>query len=195
MEFDEIRQKWARLEKRVEYLELQNKELMMKGLRNNYTDSLGKMKKYELFFFILSFVFAILYTFFAIFVESTVLNIETSVLFIVVFYLAGAWQGYKLYLIRQLDFSTDSVIDLALKVTRYKLLTKIRLVVGMFLIVPFFVLFFYFQRDIIETPMIISSLIGGLIGLIVGIKAELAHLKNINTLIVSIDELRKIIKG
>ena len=86
MEFDEIRQKWARLEKRVEYLELQNKELMMKGLRNNYTDSLGKMKKYELFFFILSFVFAILYTFFAIFVESTVLNIETSVLFIVVFY-------------------------------------------------------------------------------------------------------------
>lgn len=195
MEFDEIRQKWARLEKRVEYLELQNKELMMKGLRNNYTDSLGKMKKYELFFFILSFVFAILYTFFAIFVESPVLNIETSVLFIVVFYLAGAWQGYKLYLIRQLDFSTDSVIDLALKVTRYKLLTKIRLVVGMFLIVPFFVLFFYFQRDIIETPMIISSLIGGLIGLIVGIKAELAHLKNINTLIVSIDELRKIIKG
>ncbi|MEZ7884095.1 hypothetical protein SDC9_95849 [bioreactor metagenome] len=195
MEFDEIRQKWARLEKRVEYLELQNKELMMKGLRNNYTDSLGKMKKYELFFFILSFVFAILYTFFAIFVESPVLNIETSVLFIVVFYLAGAWQGYKLYLIRQLDFSTDSVIDLALKVTRYKLLTKIRLVVGMFLIVPFFVLFFYFQRDIIETPMIISSLIGGLIGLVVGIKAELAHLKNINTLIVSIDELRKIIKG
>lgn len=195
MEFDEIRQKWARLEKRVEYLELQNKELMMKGLRNNYTDSLGKMKKYELFFFILSFVFAILYTFFAIFVESTVLNIETSVLFIVVFYLAGAWQGYKLYLIRQLDFSTDSVIDLALKVTRYKLLTKIRLVVGMFLIVPFFVLFFNFQRDIIETPMIISSLIGGLIGLVVGIKAELAHLKNINTLIVSIDELRKIIKG
>ena len=195
MEFDEIRQKWARLEKRVEYLELQNKELMMKGLRNNYTDSLGKMKKYERFFFILSFVFAILYTFFAIFVESPVLNIETSVLFIVVFYLAGAWQGYKLYLIRQLDFSTDSVIDLALKVTRYKLLTKIRLVVGMFLIVPFFVLFFYFQRDIIETPMIISSLIGGLIGLVVGIKAELAHLKNINTLIVSIDELRKIIKG
>jgi hypothetical protein len=195
MEFDEIRQKWARLEKRVEYLELQNKELMMKGLRNNYTDSLGKMKKYELFFFILSFVFAILYTFFAIFVESPVLNIETSVLFIVVFYLAGAWQGYKLYLIRQLDFSTDSVIDLALKVTRYKLLTKIRLVVGMFLIVPFFVLFFYFQRDIIETPMIISSLIGGLIGLVVGIKAELAHLKNINALIVSIDELRKIIKG
>lgn len=195
MEFDEIRQKWARLEKRVEYLELQNKELMMKGLRNNYTDSLGKMKKYELFFFILSFVFAILYTFFAIFVESPVLNIETSVLFIVVFYLAGAWQGYKLYLIRQLDFSTDSVIDLALKVTRYKLLTKIRLVVGMFLIVPFFVLFFYFQRDIIETPMIISSLIGGLIGLVVGIKAELAHLKNINTMIVSIDELRKIIKG
>jgi hypothetical protein len=195
MEFDEIRQKWARLEKRVEYLELQNKELMMKGLRNNYTDSLGKMKKYELFFFILSFVFAILYTFFAIFVESPVLNIETSVLFIVVFYLAGAWQGYKLYLIRQLDFSTDSVIDLALKVTRYKLVTKIRLVVGMFLIVPFFVLFFYFQRDIIETPMIISSLIGGLIGLVVGIKAELAHLKNINTLIVSIDELRKIIKG
>lgn len=195
MEFDEIRQKWARLEKRVEYLELQNKELMMKGLRNNYTDSLGKMKKYELFFFILSFVFAILYTFFAIFVESPVLNIETSVLFIVVFYLAGAWQGYKLYLIRQLDFSTDSVIDLALKVTRYKLLTKIRLVVGMFLIVPFFVLFFYFQRDIIETPMIISSLIGGLIGLVVGIKAELAHLKNINTLIVSIDELREIIKG
>ena len=194
MEFDEIRQKWARLEKRVEYLELQNKELMMKGLRNNYTDSLGKMKKYELFFFILSFVFAILYTFFAIFVESPVLNIETSVLFIVVFYLAGAWQGYKLYLIRQLDFSTDSVIDLALKVTRYKLVTKIRLVVGMFLIVPFFVLFFYFQRDIIETPMIISSLIGGLIGLVVGIKAELAHLKNINTLIVSIDELRKIIK-
>jgi len=195
MEFDEIRQKWARLEKRVEFLELQNKELMMKGLRNNYTDSLGKMKKYELFFFILSFVFAILYTFFAIFVESPVLNIETSVLFIVVFYLAGAWQGYKLYLIRQLDFSTDSVIDLALKVTRYKLLTKIRLVVGMFLIVPFFVLFFYFQRDIIETPMIISSLIGGLIGLVVGIKAELAHLKNINALIVSIDELRKIIKG
>ena len=195
MEFDEIRQKWARLEKRVEYLELQNKELMMKGLRNNYTDSLGKMKKYELFFFILSFVFAILYTFFAIFVESPVLNIETSVLFIVVFYLAGAWQGYKLYLIRQLDFSTDSVIDLALKVTRYKLLTKIRLVVGMLLIVPFFVLFFYFQRDIIETPMIISSLIGGLIGLVVGIKAELAHLKNINALIVSIDELRKIIKG
>lgn len=195
MEFDEIRQKWARLEKRVEYLELQNKELMMKGLRNNYTDSLGKMKKYELFFFILSFVFAILYTFFAIFVESPVLNIETSVLFIVVFYLAGAWQGYKLYLIRQLDFSTDSVIDLALKVTRYKLVTKIRLVVGMFLIVPFFVLFFYFQRDIIETPMIISSLIGGLIGLVVGIKAELAHLKNINTLIVSIDELRTIIKG
>lgn len=195
MEFDEIRQKWARLEKRVEYLELQNKELMMKGLRNNYTDSLGKMKKYELFFFILSFVFAILYTFFAIFVESPVLNIETSVLFIVVFYLAGAWQGYKLYLIRQLDFSTDSVIDLALKVTRYKLVTKIRLVVGMFLIVPFFVLFFYFQRDIIETPMIISSLIGGLIGLVVGIKAELAHLKNINALIVSIDELRKIIKG
>lgn len=195
MEFDEIRQKWARLEKRVEYLELQNKELMMKGLRNNYTDSLGKMKKYERFFFILSFVFAILYTFFAIFVESPVLNIETSVLFIVVFYLAGAWQGYKLYLIRQLDFSTDSVIDLALKVTRYKLLTKIRLVVGMFLIVPFFVLFFYFQRDIIETPMIISSLIGGLIGLVVGIKAELAHLKNINALIVSIDELRKIIKG
>ncbi len=85
MEFDEIRQKWARLEKRVEYLELQNKELMMKGLRNNYTDSLGKMKKYERFFFILSFVFAILYTFFAIFVESPVLNIETSVLFIVVF--------------------------------------------------------------------------------------------------------------
>ena len=195
MEFDEIRQKWARLEKRVEYLELQNKELMMKGLRNNYTDSLGKMKKYERFFFILSFVFAILYTFFAIFVESPVLNIETSVLFIVVFYLAGAWQGYKLYLIRQLDFSTDSVIDLALKVTRYKLVTKIRLVVGMFLIVPFFVLFFYFQRDIIETPMIISSLIGGLIGLVVGIKAELVHLKNINTLIVSIDELRKIIKG
>lgn len=190
MELEQLKTSWKELSVKMEKAEIFNRKVTMNMLRRNAKSSAGKLEKYEMIFFVIS----VLYTGFLgvalTLNKSTLIKNESIIVCIAVFILAAIWQGYKLIILQQIKFDRCSTIELLSRVTKYKLLTKGRLIAGMIMLIPVFALLIYFQRDMMVKELWIGMIAGAALGLVIGIRTFMNHWKNINELMTDLEEIK-----
>lgn len=190
MELEQLKRDWQQLSEKIEKSELFNKELTMNMLKKNAKSTVNKLERYEFLFLIIS----VMYTIFlalALFVNDERLIVNESIwASIAIFVIAGGWQAFKLVLLQQMRFDSCSTIEMMNRVTRYKILTKARLYWGMSLLIPFFAIVMYFQRDIFTPELMVVMAIGGALGAVIGLSAYRKHWKNIDELLSDLKEIK-----
>ncbi|MDD4058878.1 MAG: hypothetical protein PHO95_08295 [Bacteroidales bacterium] len=190
MELEQLKKDWQEMSEKIEKSELFNKELTMNMLKKNAKSSVNKLEKYEFLFLIISVMYTIFLSF-ALFVNDERLIVNESIwASIAIFVIAGGWQAFKLILLQKMRFDTCSTIEIMNRVTRYKILTKARLYWGMSLLIPFFAIVMYFQRDIFTPELMVAMAIGGALGAVIGLSAYRKHWKNIDELLSDLKEIK-----
>lgn len=192
MELEELKNTWQELSKKIENAELYNKQLTMKMLRRNTHSTVEKMEKFESFFLIISVIFAGLMGVALVVNDNSVFKNETIVTFLSLFILSAFWQIYAITMLNGIKYSSSPTMELIEKVVKYKIRTKWRIIVGMILLIPFFAIVIYFQKEMLNTSISVSAIIGGTIGLVIGIKADIEHFRNINKLLKDLEEIKEL---
>jgi drug/metabolite transporter (DMT)-like permease len=188
MELDEITKKWNDLNSRLEKTEKLNQKLLNEMISSKQKSAKQKLQKFEFNFFIFSIVF-IFYSAFIYF--AGIFNGAASILFGIVFVLSAIWQLYKIHLLKKMNIETETVTSLVQKAIQYKVLTRSHTIVGMILLIPFFILLFKFEDKLSTTPMLIAVIVGAVIGLILGFYLFFKNLRDIDALIKSYKETKE----
>lgn len=191
MELDEIKSAWNDLNTRLEKTEKLNRKLLEEMLHTKQQTAKDKLMKYEVSFMIFSFVFALLtpLTYFA-----KIYTLSTTLLFELVFVVAGIWQIYKIYLLNQMKIDQCPTAELLRKAIRFRVITKLRTVIGLTLLIPIFVLIFVFDKGLIEPPVLIGMIAGGCIGIAIGLVFFFKNLKDVDSLVKSYKEINELEK-
>jgi len=188
MELDEITKKWNDLNERLEKTEKLNQKLLNDMINNKQQSAKQKLQKFEFRFLI----FSIVFIFYSVFIYyAGIFNGAASILFGIVFVSSAIWQAYKLYLLKKMDIETETVTSLIQKAIRYKVLTRSHTIVGMVLLIPFFILLFKFEEKLSSTPMLIAVFVGAGIGLIIGFYLFFKNLRDIDALIKSYKDTKE----
>ena len=190
MELEKLKENWQELSEKIEKRELFNKEVTMNMLKKNAKSSIDKLERYEFIFLLISFFYAI-FLGLALFVNEERLIVNESIwACIALFVVAGGWQAFKLILLQKMRLDSCSTIEMLERVTRYKILTKARLYWGMSLLIPFFGVVFYFQKDIFTPELIIVMAAGAILGIIIGLSSFYKHWKNIDNLLSDLKDIK-----
>ena len=190
MELEKLKENWQELSEKIEKRELFNKEVTMKMLKKNAKSSIDKLERYEFIFLLIS-VFYAIFLGLALFVNEERLIVNESIwACIALFVVAGGWQAFKLILLQKMRLDSCSTIEMLERVTRYKILTKARLYWGMSLLIPFFGVVFYFQKDIFTPELIIVMAAGAILGIIIGLSSFYKHWKNIDDLLSDLKDIK-----
>lgn len=190
MELEKLKENWQELSEKIEKRELFNKEVTMNMLKKNAKSSIDKLERYEFIFLLIS-VFYAIFLGLALFVNEERLIVNESIwACIALFVVAGGWQAFKLILLQKMRLDSCSTIEMLERVTRYKILTKARLYWGMSLLIPFFGVVFYFQKDIFTPELIIVMAAGAILGIIIGLSSFYKHWKNINDLLSDLKDIK-----
>lgn len=187
MELDEMKQTWNDLNSRLEKAEMLNKKLVADMLNEKQRTVKDKLMRYEFKFMIFSVVFAFLMP---LEYYAGIFNGKSTLLFEFVFIGSAVWQGYKMYLLKQMRIDTCTTTELLQKALRFKVITKMHTFIGLFLMIPFFVLLFLFEDKLSYAPMLIGVIIGGVTGLIIGLIFFFKNLNDIDSLIKSYKDIR-----
>lgn len=188
MELEEMKNTWNDLNHRMEKTEKLNNKLITEMLNNKHQSAMDKLRKFELNFLIFSivFIFISLLEYYA-----GIFNAKATLLFEAVFVFSAGWQAYKLFLLNQMKIHTCNISELLQKAIRYKVLTRMHTVVGMFLLIPFFVFLFLFDEKMRTLPLIIAISTGAIIGLIIGLYYFFKNLRDIDNLIKSYKDIKE----
>lgn len=190
MELEQLKTSWKELSEKMEKAEIFNRQVTMNMLRRNAKSTAGKLEKYEMIFFVISVLYSGFLGVALALNESTRIKNESIIVCLVVFVLAAIWQGYKLIILQQIRFDRCTTLELLTRVTKYKLLTKGRLIAGMITLIPLFALLIYFQRDMMVKELWIGMITGAALGLVIGIRTFMKHWKNINELLTDLEEIK-----
>lgn len=190
MELEQLKTSWKELSEKMEKAEIFNRQVTMNMLRRNAKSTAGKLEKYEMIFFVISVLYSGFLGVALALNESTRIKNESIIVCLVVFVLAAIWQGYKLIILQQIRFDRCTTLELLTRVTKYKLLTKGRLIAGMITLIPLFALLIYFQRDMMVKELWIGMITGAALGLVIGIRTFMNHWKNINELLTDLEEIK-----
>ncbi len=190
MELDEIKTNWQELSRRVEKSELFNRKVIMNMLRRNADSSLGRIERYEYFFLIISALVSVLFGVLLSLNDQRVVKNESIVVCLSIMVFAAFWQVYKIRMLNKLNYETCTTLELIERSTRFRVATLMRLIIGMILLIPSVGLIIYFQRDLFPPEMFAGVAFGGVLGLIIGLKAFFFHWKSINSLISDLKELK-----
>lgn len=190
MELEQLKTSWKELSEKMEKAEIFNRQVTMNMLRRNAKSTAGKLEKYEMIFFVISVLYSGFLGVALALNESTRIKNESIIVCLVVFVLAAIWQGYKLIILQQIRFDSCTTLELLTRVTKYKLLTKGRLIAGMITLIPLFALLIYFQRDMMVKELWIGMITGAALGLVIGIRTFMKHWKNINELLTDLEEIK-----
>ncbi len=186
MELDEIKKTWGDLNDRLEKVESLNKKLVTAMLNEKQKTAKDKLIAYERKFLI----FSVLFVFFTLLeYYAQIFTGITVILFECVFVFSAIWQAYKLYLLRQMRIDTCSTTELLNKAIRFKVLTRLHTLVGMFLLIPILVVFFTYEEHLSNTYMMMGAIVGLVIGLIIGFIYFFKNLGDIDALIKSYKDL------
>lgn len=187
MELDEIKKSWSELNQRLEKTEVLNKRLITEMLNTRHQSAKDKLMRFEVAFLIFCIVFSgfVMTLFFTgIYSVSMVILMET------VFILCGIWQVYKIYLLNRMQIDTCSTAELLQKAIRFKVLTRMRTVVGLIAIIPILVLFVLFNKSLHNAAEMTGVIVGACIGLSIGLLLFFKKMKNIDSLIKSYKDLK-----
>jgi O-antigen/teichoic acid export membrane protein len=187
MELDEIKKSWSELNQRLEKTEVLNKRLINEMLNTRHQSAKDKLMRFEVAFLILCIVFTgftIASSFAGFYALSTIIILSS------VFVLCGLWQVYKIVLLNRMHIDTCSTTELLQKAIRFKVITRMRTVVGLILIVPLFVLLVVLDKNLNNTAVITGVVVGASVGLSIGLLLFFKKMKNIDSLIKSYKDLK-----
>jgi hypothetical protein len=187
MELDEIKNSWNELNQRLEKTEVLNKRLINEMLNTRHQSAKDKLMRFEVVFLIFCIVFSgfVMAMFFAdVYSVSMVLLMET------VFILCGIWQVYKIYLLNRMQIDTCSTTELLQKAIRYKVLTRMRTVVGLIALIPILALFVLFNKGLHNAAEMTGFIVGASVGLSIGLLLFFKKMKDIDSLIKSYKDLK-----
>ncbi|GAT63983.1 hypothetical protein [Paludibacter jiangxiensis] len=187
MELDEIKNSWNELNQRLEKTEVLNKRLINEMLNTRHQSAKDKLMRFEVAFLILCIVFSgfVMTLFF-----TGVYSVSMVILMEAVFILCGIWQVYKIYLLNRMQIDTCSTTELLQKAIRYKVLTRMRTVVGLIAIIPILVLFVLFNKGLHNTAEMTGFIVGAGVGLSIGLLLFFKKMKDIDSLIKSYKDLK-----
>lgn len=186
MELDEIKAAWSELNIRLEKSEALNRRMLADMLENRQQSAKDKLMKYEVFFLVLCIVSA---TMIVPAYLAGVYSLPVSAIFEAVFVFAGLWQVYKIVLLRRMSIAQCTTTDLIQKAIRFKVVTRMRTVVGLLLLIPIIVVICLY--DVKEPVAVYIGMgIGGVIGLTIGLVLFFRNLKDIDSLIKSYKDIR-----
>lgn len=187
MELDEIKKSWSELNQRLEKTEVLNKRLISEMLNTRHQSAKDKLMRFEititgLCVFIAGFAIAM---FFAnIYVLSTVIIME------IVAVVFGVWQGYKIYLLNQMQLESCSTAELLKKAIRFKVVTRMKMIVGLIVVIPLIVVMVMLDKNLNNTAAIIGVIVGACVGLGIGLLLFFKKMKDIDSLIKSYKDLK-----
>lgn len=186
MELDEIKAAWSELNIRLEKSEALNRRMLADMLETRQQSAKDKLMKYEVFFLVLCIVSA---TMIVPAYLAGVYSLPVSAIFEAVFVFAGLWQVYKIVLLRRMSIAQCTTTDLIQKAIRFKVVTRMRTVVGLLLLIPIIVVICLY--DVKEPVAVYIGMgIGGVIGLTIGLVLFFRNLKDIDSLIKSYKDIR-----
>jgi O-antigen/teichoic acid export membrane protein len=188
MELDEIKKSWSELNQRLEKTEVLNKRLINEMLNTRHQSAKDKLMRFEVAFLILCIFFTgfTVVTWFAGFYALSSIIILSSI-----FVSCGLWQVYKIVLLNRMHIDTCSTTELLQKAIRYKVITRMRTVVGLILIVPLFVLLVVLDKNLNNTAAITGVIVGACVGLSIGLLLFFKKMKDIDSLIKSYKDLKE----
>ncbi len=188
MELNEIKDRWSDLNSRLERTEVLNKRVILELLNTRQQSAKDKLIRYEVVFLILCIVFTgftIATSFAGFYAPSTIIILST------IFVLCGLWQIYKIILLNRMHIDTCSTNQLLHKAIRFKVITRMRTVVGLILIVPLFVAMVMLDKNLNNTAAITGVIVGGSVGLGIGLSLFFKNLKDIDSLVKGYKDLNE----
>ena len=183
MELEEIKNAWKDLNYRLEKAEAFNKQIMDDMLNSRQQSAKEKLMKYERFYLAVSLLCIVMIT--AIYYAG-VYPLGLTLLMNVVMLLAAIWQVYKIHLLRQMDVSQCSTSELLAKAVRFKVITRMRTVIGMILLIPILAAMFILNRDLLKPEILVGMVAGISVGLVIGLTSFFRNMKDIDKLVKSL---------
>lgn len=180
MEIDEIKSIWSDMNARLEKNESLNKKILNEIMDNRHQTAKEKLMKYEVRYLILSVVFSLITP---LYYFSGIFSLVGCVLFAGLFVVAAFWQVYKIVLLREMKMDVVSTTELLQKSLKFKIITRLRTIIGLSLMIPFFVVFLMVSPQLIKPEIMVGMGVGLVVGLIIGLTDYFRNQKDIDKLI------------
>lgn len=180
MEIDEIKSIWSDMNARLEKNESLNKKILNEIMDNRHQTAKEKLMKYEVRYLILSAVFSLITP---LYYFSGIFSLVGCVLFAGLFVVAAFWQVYKIVLLREMKMDVVSTTELLQKSLKFKIITRLRTIIGLSLMIPFFVVFLMVSPQLIKPEIMVGMGVGLVVGLIIGLTDYFRNQKDIDKLI------------
>lgn len=185
MELQDIKANWDVLSKRIDKLEIENDALLKEISNNKMKSNFGRMKRTEQRLLWVS-VFAFIYI--AVIGFYGALSIATIIMFCFILLLSIIWQLYRVRFLNKLNL-LNPPIELLRKMNRYKIESKYRFIIGLFVAFLIITLTVIFEQNYVS-PTTMKGIYGGaVIGLILGLWYDRQYLKQLNALIAELKEI------
>ena len=180
MEIDEIKSIWSDMNARLEKNESLNKKILNEIMDNRHQTAKEKLMKYEVRYLILSVVFSLITP---LYYFSGIFSLVGGLLFAGLFVVAAFWQVYKIVLLREMKMDVVSTTELLQKSLKFKIITRLRTIIGLSLMIPFFVVFLMVSPQLIKPEIMVGMGVGLVVGLIIGLTDYFRNQKDIDKLI------------
>lgn len=180
MEIDEIKSIWSDMYARLEKNESLNKKILNEIMDNRHQTAKEKLMKYEVRYLILSVVFSLITP---LYYFSGIFSLVGCLLFAGLFVVAAFWQVYKIVLLREMKMDVVSTTELLQKSLKFKIITRLRTIIGLSLTIPFFVVFLMVSPQLIKPEIMVGMGVGLVVGLIIGLTDYFRNQKDIDKLI------------
>lgn len=180
MEIDEIKSIWSDMNARLEKNESLNKKILNEIMDNRHQTAKEKLMKYEVRYLILSVVFSLITP---LYYFSGIFSLVGCMLFAGLFVVAAFWQVYKIVLLREMKMDVVSTTELLQKSLKFKIITRLRTIIGLSLMIPFFVVFLMVSPQLIKPEIMVGMGVGLVLGLIIGLTDYFRNQKDIDKLI------------
>lgn len=180
MEIDEIKSIWSDMNARLEKNESLNKKILNEIMDNRHQTAKEKLMKYEVRYLILSVVFSLITP---LYYFSGIFSLVWCMLFAGLFVVAAFWQVYKIVLLREMKMDVVSTTELLQKSLKFKIITRLRTIIGLSLMIPFFVVFLMVSPQLIKPEIMVGMGVGLVVGLIIGLTDYFRNQKDIDKLI------------
>jgi hypothetical protein len=189
MEIDEIKSIWNDMNTRIEKSESMNKKLLNEIMDNRHQTAKDELMKYEVRYLILCVVFSFITPFYY---YNGIFSLSGCIMFCGLFVLAALWQVYKIVLLKKMKLDLFSTTELLQKSLKFKIITRLRTVIGLSLMIPIFAIFFVVNPQLMH-PLIITAMgVGIVVGLIIGLTDYFRNQKAIDKLITCYRDIQEL---
>jgi len=180
MEIDEIKSIWNDMNTRLEKNESLNKKLLDEIMDNRHQTAKDKLMKYEVRYLIISVVFSFITP---LYYSNGIFSLTGCIMFSGLFVLAALWQVYKVVLLQKMKMELFSTTELLQKALKFKIITRMRTIVGLITMIPFLAVFVMLNPQLIQPLILMVMGVGVVVGLITGLTDYFKNQKDIDKLI------------